>query len=88
MAHASQEIGRLRQKVTQLSDAQAEAAAQLHMIDLLGNGAFVASYLVDAEGNPTTDITLAEFAAGAQALGEVLGGITPQQAAAIAKLRV
>lgn len=87
MAHPSQEISKLRTVITQLSDAQAAAASQLHFIDLLGNGAFVSQYLVDAEGNPTTDITLADFAAGTAALAAVLGGITPAQAAAIAKLR-
>lgn len=88
MAHPSQEIGKLRSVVTQLSDAQAAAGAQLRMIQLLGNGTFMAEYLVDAEGNPTTDISLADFQAATEALEAVLGGITPTQAAAIAKLRV
>lgn len=87
MAHPSQKIGKLRAVVTELSDAQAAAGAQLRMIELLGNGQFVAGYLVDAEGNATTDITLADFAAGTAALAAVLGGITTEQAAAIAKLR-
>lgn len=87
MAHPSQEIGKLRNIVTQLSDAQAAAGSQLRFIDLLGNGEFVATYLQDTEGNPTTDITLADFAAGTAALSAVLSAITPSQAAAIAKLR-
>lgn len=88
MAQQSTEIQKLRQSVTTLSDAQAVAGNQLRFIELLGNGAFVAEYLVNAEGNPTTDISLDEWAAGVTALGQVLGGITPQQAAAIAKLRI
>lgn len=88
MAQPSTEIQKLRQNVTGLSDAQAQAANQLHFIQLLGNGAFVATYLQDADGNPTTDITLAEWVAGVTALAQVLGGITPEQAAAIAKLRI
>lgn len=87
MAHPSQEIGKLRNIVTQLSDAQAAAGSQLRFIDLLGNGEFVATYLQDTEGNPTTDITLADFAAGTAALSAALSAITPSQAAAIAKLR-
>lgn len=88
MAHPSNEIGKLRSIVTQLSDAQAAAATQLRFIELLGNGEFVAAYLVDAEGHPTTDITLTEFAAGMTALAQILGSITPAQSAAVAKLRV
>lgn len=88
MAHPSNEINRLRQMVTNLSDAQAAVGSQLRFIDQLGNGAFVAAYLQDEQGQPTTDITLAEFAAGIAALTEVLGGISAEQAAAIVKLRV
>lgn len=87
MAHPSNEINKLRSIVTQLSDAQAAAGTQLRFIDLLGGGTFAAAYLVDAEGNPTTDITLTEFATGTAALAAVLSSITPEQAAAIAKLR-
>lgn len=88
MAQPSQEINKLRNIVTNLSDAQAAAATQLRFIELLGNGEFVATYLVDAEGNATTDITLTEFIEGMSALAHILGSITPEQSAAVAKLRL
>ena len=88
MAHPSNEISKLRNIVTQLSDAQAAAATQLRFIELLGGPEFVAKYLVDDEGNPTTDITVEEFLGGMSALAHILGGITPEQSAAVAKLRV
>lgn len=88
MAQPSQEINKLRNIVTNLSDAQAAAGTQLRFIDLLGNGEFVAQYLVDANGEPTTDITLEEFLGGMSALATILGSITPEQSAAVAKLRL
>lgn len=88
MAQPSQEINKLRMIVTNLSDAQAAAGTQLRFIDLLGNGEFVAKYLVDQEGKPTTDISLEEFLGGMSALAHILGSITPEQSAAVAKLRL
>ena len=88
MAQPSQEINKLRNIVTNLSDAQAAAGTQLRFIELLGGPEFVAKYLVDANGEPTTDITLEEFLAGMAALARILGSITPEQSAAVAKLRL
>lgn len=88
MAQPSQEITKLRNIVTNLSDAQAAAGTQLRFIELLGGGGFVAKYLVNEQGEPTTDITLEEFLAGMAALAHILGSITPEQSAAVAKLRL
>lgn len=88
MAQPSQEITKLRNIVTNLSDAQASAGTQLRFIALLGNEGFVAKYLVDANGEPTTDISLTEFLEGMAALAHILDSITPEQSAAVAKLRL
>lgn len=88
MAQPSQEINKLRNIVTNLSDAQAAAGTQLRFIALLGNEEFVAKYLQDEQGEPTTDITLEEFLGGMAALAHILGSITPEQSAAVAKLRL
>ena len=70
------------------SDAQAAAGTQLRFIELLGGPEFVAKYLKDEQGEPTTDITLTEFLEGVAALAHILGSITPEQSAAVAKLRL
>ena len=88
MAQPSQEINKLRMIVTNLSDAQAAAGTQLRFIELLGGPEFVAKYLRDEQGEPTTDITLEEFVGGMSALAHILGSITPEQSAAVAKLRL
>ena len=63
------EDGIVALKPVNLSDAQAAAGTQLRFIELLGGPEFVAKYLRDEQGEPTTDITLEELRAGLAEIG-------------------
>lgn len=88
MAQPSTEVQRFRQRVTALADDLAAVGHQAQVISDLGGERFVAAYLVDAAGEPTTDITIGEFMQAYSALARLLGAVTPEARAAIGKLRI
>lgn len=88
MAQPSTEVQRFRQQVTGLANDLAAVGHQLQVISDLGGQEFVAEFLMDADGKPTTDITLQEFVAAYGALAALIGSVTPEARAAIGKLRI
>ena len=88
MAQPSTEVQRFRQQVTALANDLATVGHQAQVISDLGGQDFVAAYLMDAAGEPTTDITLTEFITAYGALAQLLGSVTPEARAAIGKLRI
>lgn len=88
MAQPSTEVQRFRQRVTALADDLAAVGHQAQVISDLGGERFVAAYLVDAVGEPTTDITIGEFMQAYGALARLLDAVTPDARAAIGKLRI
>jgi len=88
MAHASTEAGALRSTITALANAAAAADAGIQRYDDLGGADFFGEYLADAEGNPTTDVTVAEFVTGIETVRLLLKALTPEVRASIAKLRI
>lgn len=88
MAQPSTEVQRFRQQVTGLANDLAAVGHQLQVISDLGGQEFVADFLMDADGQPTTDITLENFMVAYNVLAALLGSVTPEARAAIGKLRI
>jgi len=86
MAQASTEINTLRDNFTQLSNDFTQLAVALQRYSDFGVE-FYNAYLVDGEGNPTTDITAEEFHLAVQTLAALSAGLTKDGRLAIAKMR-
>lgn len=92
MAQASTITNVVRQRTTTLLDAVGEVQSIVDLFEDPGaNDAarqvFFETYLKDGEGNPTTDVTWAEFAAGAVALRALRTWLTTNRPA-LSKLRI
>jgi len=86
MAFPSNEVNLLRDQFTELSEDFTRLALALQRYNDFGVE-FYNSYLVDADGNPTTDITAADFHTACQVLGALAASLTQEQRLAIAKMR-
>mgnify|MGYP000850451514 CR=1 FL=1 len=86
MAHVSTEVNDIRDKFTQLSNDFMSLSVVLQRYQDFGQDYYTA-YLQDGEGNPTTDITAAEFHGAVQVLAGMAASLTQQQRLTIAKMR-
>lgn len=90
MAQASTITNEVRRETTTLLDALYEADRIVHLFEDPGandaaRAAFFRSYLEDAQGEPVTDITWAEFVAAVTALRALQTWLTTNRPA-LAKL--
>lgn len=87
MAQPSTEINRIRQAVTRLSDTFAEIAPVLQRYNDYG-AAFFDEHLETELGQPTTDVTKADFHSAMTTLTGIIGGLSQADRQAIIKLRI
>ena len=86
MAQASTTVNQIRDGVTNLLAALETVPALNNKYVDLGGQDFVKQYLLDAEGNPVTDLTPDEFVTGIANLQELLTWLDAGHRAALMKL--
>jgi hypothetical protein len=86
MAFPDNEVNKLRERFTRLSEEFMLLNFELQRYGDFGR-AFYDAYLTDADGNPTTDISAADFHTACATLAAMAQGLTQGQRLAIAKMR-